>query len=79
MEGVMGTITFEGQPPFALITQRLPTATSVNKTVVLTLPVFLPDAPANTVEIQVTLAVEHAEQLAAQIQPALKMAQVRNR
>jgi hypothetical protein len=71
----MGTITFEGDGPFELVTQRLPMARSEGETVVLTLPVFVGDFPQQVADIQVRLMVEHAEQLVAQIQPALQQAQ----
>ena len=71
----MGTITFEGDRPFELVTQRLPTARSDGEIVVLTLPVFVGGFPRQVVGIQVRLMVEHAEQLVAQIQPAIQQAQ----
>jgi hypothetical protein len=70
----MGTITFEGDRPFELVTQRLPTAMSEGETVVLTLPVFVGGFPRQVADIQVRLMVEHAEQLAAQIQPTIQQA-----
>lgn len=73
------SIIFEGPPPYELVTQRLPTATSEGDIVVLTLAVFAAGFPQATVELQVRLELAHAEQLAAQIQPAVKMAQVRSR
>jgi hypothetical protein len=74
-------IIFDGSDgqPFELITQRLPTATAEDKTVVLTLSVFAAGFPQATAELQVRLGLAHAEQLAAQMQPAVKMAQVRSR
>jgi len=74
----MGTITFEGDRPFKLVTQRLPTATSVGETVILTLPVFVGGFPQQQItDIQVRLMLEHAEQLAAQVQSAVREVQVR--
>jgi hypothetical protein len=73
------TIIFEGSPPYELITQKLPTATSEGEIVVLTLPVFAAAFPQATVELRVRLDLEHAQQLAAQLQPAVKMATVRKR
>lgn len=73
----MGTLIFEGEPPFELVTQRLPTATCEGETIILTLSVLLPGFPVRTAEIYVRLMLEHAEQLAAQIPPAVKEAQVR--
>ena len=73
-------IIFEGLSPFELITQKPPTASCEDETVVLTLPVFVPgDGRQATVDIRVSLALEHAEQLAAQLQPAIRMATVRKR
>ena len=71
----MGTITIEGDRPFELVTQRLPTATSEGEIVVLTLPVFVGGFPRQVADIQVRLMLEHAEQLAAQIQLAIQQAQ----
>jgi hypothetical protein len=73
----MGTLIFDGEPPFEVVNQRLPTATSEGETVILTLSVRLPGFPVQTAEMQVRLMLEHAEQLAAQIQPAVQRAQVR--
>ena len=74
-------IIFDGSDgqPFELITQRLPIATAEDKTVVLTFSVFAAGFPQATAELQARLGLAHAEQLAAQIQPAVKMAQVRSR
>jgi hypothetical protein len=73
----MGTLIFEGEPPFEMKTQRLPTATADGETVILTLSVLLPGFPVQTVDVRVWLMLEHAEQLAAQIGPAVKQAQTK--
>jgi hypothetical protein len=44
---------------------------------VLILPVFVPGDPQATANIQLKLTLPHAEQLAAQLQPAVRLAQVR--
>lgn len=69
----MGTIVFEGGTPFDLETQQLPTATAQDGIVVLILPVFLATAPQQTVEIRVMVQLEHAEQLWAQLDPAIRL------
>ena len=69
----MGSITFQGEKPFDLATQQLPTASAKGGTVVLTLPVFVADVPRQTVDIQVTVPLEHAEQLWAQLDPAIRL------
>lgn len=74
----MGEITFEGDRPFELVTQRLPTAASQGQTVVLTLPAFVGGFPEQIAHIQVRLMLEHAEQLAVQIELALRQAQSRS-
>ena len=73
----MGTIKFEGELPFELISERLPTVTSEGEAVILTLSVLVPGFPPQIADIQVRLMLEHAEQLAAQIQPAVRQAQAR--
>jgi hypothetical protein len=70
----MGSIVFEGQPPFELVSVRSPRATAEHGSVTLTLPVFMPEAPARRVEIHVILTLQHATDLAAQLQPALATA-----
>ncbi|HTB04240.1 MAG TPA: hypothetical protein VK804_27550 [Bradyrhizobium sp.] len=72
----MGTIVFEGERPFELVTQQLPTTTAEGQTVVVTLPVFVAGFPQQTLDIQVRMSIEHAEQVAAQIQPILVTARV---
>jgi len=71
---VLGTMIFEGAPPFEFVVQRGPKARAINRSVVLTLPVFLPEAPQHIVEIQVILGVEDAVALAATLEPAITMA-----
>jgi hypothetical protein len=73
----MGTIKFEGELPFELVTERLPTATSEGEAVILTLSVLVPGFPPQIADIRVRLMLEHAEQLAAQIPPAVRRAQAR--
>jgi hypothetical protein len=50
---------------------------SEGEAVVLTLSVLMPGFPPQIVDIQVRLMLEHAEQLATQIQPAIREAQGR--
>jgi hypothetical protein len=73
----MGTVIFEGPQPFELATRSPPIATCESKNVVLILPVAVPGAPQATANIQLKLTLRHAEQLAAQLGPALRLAQVR--
>lgn len=61
-------------PPFELVTQRHPTTIASGETVVVTLPVFAAGLPEATQDIQVRMTIEHAEQMAAQLQPALMLA-----
>jgi hypothetical protein len=75
----VGAIVFEGKLPFELMTQRSPRAVAEDGSLTLTLPVFLPEAPDQTVEIQVILTLEHAADLAAQLHPALVLAKAQNR
>jgi hypothetical protein len=72
----MGTVTFEGEAPFELALQRLPTARAEGESVLVILPVFVPGEPQDTLDIRVMMAIQHAEQLFAQLQPALTMANV---
>jgi hypothetical protein len=75
---LMGSIVFEGQPPFELMSVCSPRATAEDGSVTLTLPVFMPEAPARRIEIHVVLTLEHATDLAARLQPALATATEKN-
>ena len=72
----MGTIVFEGSKPFEIALQTEPTTTAEGGTVVVTLPVFAPGFPQQTADVRLLLSIQHAEYLAAQIQPVLVMARV---
>ena len=67
-------LIFEGSPPYELITQQLPTTSAAGETVVMTLPVFAAGFPQATQELQVRMTIEHAEQVFAQLDPALRLA-----
>jgi hypothetical protein len=67
----MGTVVFEGAKPFALVMHHPPTTTAEGRIVVVTLPVLVPEFPQSTADIQVRMTMEHAAQIAAQIQAAL--------
>jgi hypothetical protein len=69
----MGTITFQGEKPYDLTTQQLPTTTAKGGIVMVTLPVFVADVPRQTVDIRVELQLEHAKQLWAQLDPAIRL------
>ena len=73
----MGTIIFDGEPPYELVVQRLPGANVDGEAVILTFPIVLPGFPAQVTDIRVRLMVEHAEQLLAQLQKIVQEAQVR--
>lgn len=72
------TLTAQGYEPFELATRHLPTATAEDDTVLLNLPVFAAELPQQTAHIRVRLMLEHAQQLAAQLQPMVGIAE-RNR
>jgi hypothetical protein len=67
----MGTITFEGRPPFELKLQRPPTARSEGETVVAILPVSYPDTLSNELETRLVLTIDQAEHLEAVLHAAL--------
>ncbi len=73
----MGTIIFDGEPPYELVVQRLPGANVDGEAVILTFPIALPGFPAQVADIRMRLMVEHAEQLLAQLQNIVQEAQVR--
>ena len=75
----MGSIQFIGDMPFELVPQREPNTTSEGENVVVTLPVFVPDFPAQTAEIRVILSLQQAKHLFGQIQSAIVTAQVNER
>jgi len=70
----MGTIVFQGQEPFELVLQKAPTATSDGESVAVTVPVFAAGSPVNFFNVRMPLSIQHAEQLAAQLQSALTAA-----
>ncbi len=72
----MGTITFEGKPPFELILQRPPTAHSEGESVVALLPVFYPGSPSSELETRLALSIHQAEHLEAVLHAALVQARV---
>ena len=77
----MGTITFQGRSPFELEIQNMPTASAQDENVVLTLPVFAADPHRQAAEIRVILSLSQAQQIAAQLDPAMRLVQahLRNR
>jgi hypothetical protein len=72
-------IIFEGSPPYELITQNPPTTTAVGEIVLVTLPVFAAGFPEATQDIELRMTIEHAEQVAAQLHPALMLARARRK
>ena len=74
----MGTIEFIGEGPFELLPRGPITASPQDDTIILTLPIFRLGDPDHSVNVRIPLSIKHAERLAAQIQPALTMAQVRD-
>jgi len=75
----MGAVIFQGEKPFELIAQTHPTTTAEGRTVVVTLPVFVPGFPEQTVDVRFLLSIQQAEYLASQIQPVLRTARVNER
>ncbi len=69
-------INFEGRGPFEVVLQKPPTARVEGADVSVVLPVPLLGALDNKVDVRVILRKEHAEELAAQLTSALKMARV---
>jgi len=75
----MGTVIFQGEQPFELVPQTAPTARSEGEIVFVTLCIPDPRIPQSVALVQLPLSLQHAEQLAAQLQPAIRMAQVSSR
>lgn len=75
----MAIVTLQGPEPFVLELQKPPTAASVDESVLLTLHVFAPDFPASVAHVEIPLSLDDARQLAGQLQPAIRMAEVRSR
>jgi hypothetical protein len=74
----MSTIHFtQDEQPFELLLQREPRASAEGKTVVVTLPVFVPGLPQETAEVKMPLSIQQAEFLHAQLDPALRLARAR--
>jgi hypothetical protein len=61
-----------------LIATRQPEASAQGETVVLTAPVAFADNPEQRGEIRLTLTVEQAEVLSAQLQPVARIARIRS-
>jgi hypothetical protein len=78
-EYTMAIMFIPEDEPFELRLQQLPSARSEDGTVVLTLPVYAFDFPANTVEIRVPMSIQQADDLWGQLQPALTMARIQAR
>jgi hypothetical protein len=70
----MGQISFDGEPPFELITQTEPIAVADEGFVIVNLAVFAAGYPNATADVQVKLTMEHAAALALQLAPALVVA-----
>jgi hypothetical protein len=60
-----------------LIATRQPEASAQDETVVLTAPVAFADSPEQRGQIRLTMTVEQAEVLSAQLQPVARIARVR--
>ena len=59
-----------------VIATREPETTAQGKSVVVTVPVVFANNPAIAAQVRLTLSVQQAEYLAAQIQPVLVTARV---
>lgn len=71
----MSTIHFDkDEQPFEILLQREPRASAEGRTVVVTLPVFVPGLPQETAEVTMPLSIQQAEILHAQLDPALRVA-----
>lgn len=66
-------IIFQEQGPFDLMLQTTPTARAQDETVVVTLPVFAAGMPRQTADIRLSLSLEQAEHLWAQLDPAMRL------
>lgn len=76
----MGQITFDPDDyPFELVLQSMPTATPESEIVVVTLPVYVLGFPQQTARVRMPLSIPQAEQLYAQLDPALKQARRNSR
>ena len=74
-------VIFEPPQPYELVSQKEPTAVGKDGSVLVTLTVFsgATDDRPKIAELRVHLALDHAEHLAAQLQPAVMMAKVQQR
>lgn len=75
----MNTLTFQADGIFEMRLQTPPTATTEDGIVIVTLPVFAAGFPQATAEMEMLLTIPQAEHLWSQLQPALAMAQERQR
>jgi len=72
-------IVFEGDPPYDLPVAQAAEATAEGDTVLLTVRVSIPGKLPKPAPIYVQLPLSIAEELAAQIQPAVAAARARKR
>lgn len=75
----MGEITFEGEPPYALPIARRASVIAEGEAVALTLRIVVPGEQPLLVPIRVQMTFEVAQQLLAQLVPAMRMAELRTR
>jgi len=75
----MGKIKLEGNPPYALPMVQNVTARAEGAVIEVTLDVIAPGKEPSIVPIKVQMAVDSARSLRAQLQPAITMAEVRQK
>lgn len=75
----MGIIKFEGDPPYALPVAQGASANAEGEAVALTLRVIGPGKRPSLVPIRVQMTFEVAQNLLAQLVPAMRMAGLRAR
>jgi hypothetical protein len=75
----MGKIKFEGNPPYALPMVQNVTTRAEGAVIELTLDVIVPGKEPSIAPIKVQMAVDSARSLRAQLQPAITMAEVRQK
>ena len=66
----MGTVVFQGDPPFELVTTRAGAAIAQGETVRVTLPVFVPGPQQHEQEIELVLRFGHAFRLSSLLREA---------
>jgi hypothetical protein len=75
----MGTINFKGDPPYELPIAQDAGASAVDEIVEVTLHVIVPGKRSSPAPIRVQMTIGAAANLKSQLEPAIRLAEIRAR